>query len=65
MEDEVEMIVQVNGKVRGKIKMAKDALNKEVEEAALANEHVHSFVDGKEVKKIIVIPNRIVNIVVK
>ncbi|MDO4855694.1 MAG: leucine--tRNA ligase [Limosilactobacillus gorillae] len=65
VEDEVEMIVQVNGKVRGKIKMAKDALNKEVEEAALANEHVHSFVDGKEVKKIIVIPNRIVNIVVK
>ena len=65
VEDEVEMIVQVNGKVRGKIRMAKDALNKEVEEAALANEHVHSFVDGKEVKKIIVIPNRIVNIVVK
>ena len=65
VEDEVEMIVQVNGKVRGKIKMAKDALNKEVEEAALANEHVHSFVDGKEVKKIIVIPNRIVNIVAK
>ena len=65
VEDEVEMIVQVNGKVRAKIKMAKDADNKYVEDAALANEHVHSFVDGKDVKKVIVIPNRIVNIVVK
>ncbi|BCQ31773.1 leucine--tRNA ligase [Limosilactobacillus fermentum] len=65
VEDEVEMIVQVNGKVRAKIKMAKDADNKDVEDAALANEHVHSFVDGKDVKKVIVIPNRIVNIVVK
>lgn len=64
VEDEVEMIVQVNGKVRAKIKMAKDADNKDVEDAALANEHVHSFVDGKDVKKVIVIPNRIVNIVV-
>lgn len=65
VEDEVEMIVQVNGKVRAKIKMAKDADNKDIEDAALANEHVHSFVDGKDVKKVIVIPNRIVNIVVK
>lgn len=65
VEDEVEMIVQVNGKVRAKIKMAKDADNKDVEDAALADEHVHSFVDGKDVKKVIVIPNRIVNIVVK
>lgn len=65
VEDEVEMIIQVNGKVRAKIKMAKDADNKDVEDAALANEHVHSFVDGKDVKKVIVIPNRIVNIVVK
>lgn len=65
VEDEVEMIVQVNGKVRAKIKMAKDADNKDVEDAALANEHVHSFVDGKDVKKVIVIPNRIINIVVK
>ncbi|MGS6024209.1 leucine--tRNA ligase [Limosilactobacillus fermentum] len=65
VEDEVEMIVQVNGKVRAKIKMVKDADNKDVEDAALANEHVHSFVDGKDVKKVIVIPNRIVNIVVK
>ena len=65
VEDEVEMIVQVNGKVRAKIKMAKDADNKDVEDAAFANEHVHSFVDGKDVKKVIVIPNRIVNIVVK
>lgn len=65
VEDEVEMIVQVNGKVRAKIKMAKDADNKDVEDAALANEHVHSFVDGKDIKKVIVIPNRIINIVVK
>lgn len=65
VEDEVEMIVQVNGKVRAKIKMAKDTDRDEAQQLALANEHVKKFTDGKDIKKVIVVPNKIVNIVVK
>lgn len=65
VEDEVEMIVQVNGKVRAKIKMAKDTDCDEAQQLALANEHVKKFTDGKDIKKVIVVPNKIVNIVAK
>ncbi len=65
VEDEVEMIVQVNGKVRAKIKMAKDTDRDEAQQLALANEHVKKFTDGKDIKKVIVVPNKIVNIVAK
>ena len=65
VEDEVEMIVQVNGKVRAKIKMAKDTDREEAQQLALANEHVKKFTDGKDIKKVIVVPNKIVNIVAK
>ncbi|MCD7130605.1 leucine--tRNA ligase [Limosilactobacillus agrestis] len=65
VEDEVEMIVQVNGKVRAKIKMAKDTDRNEAQQLALANEHVKKFTDGKDIKKVIVVPNKIVNIVAK
>lgn len=56
VEDEVEMIVQVNGKVRAKIKMAKDTDRDEAQQLALANEHVKKFTDGKDIKKVIVVP---------
>lgn len=65
VEDEVEMIVQVNGKVRAKIKMAKDTDRDEAQQLALANERVKKFTDGKDIKKVIVVPNKIVNIVAK
>lgn len=65
VEDEVEMIVQVNGKVRAKIKIAKDTDRDEAQQLALANEHVKKFTDGKDIKKVIVVPNKIVNIVAK
>ena len=65
VEDEVEMIVQVNGKVRAKIKMAKDTDRDEAQQLALANEHVKKFTEGKDIKKVIVVPNKIVNIVAK
>lgn len=65
VEDEVEMIVQVNGKVRAKIKMAKDTDRDEAQQLALANEHVKKFTNGKNIKKVIVVPNKIVNIVAK
>ena len=64
-EDNVTLAVQVNGKLRGTIDAAKDASNEEVEELAKANENVKKFIDGMNIVKIIVVPNKIVNIVVK
>ncbi|MCH3912058.1 MAG: leucine--tRNA ligase [Limosilactobacillus oris] len=65
VENEVEMILQVNGKVRAKVKMAKDTPKEEAEKQALANDHVQKFTAGKDIKKVIVVPNKIVNIVAK
>ena len=63
-EDNVVTLgVQLNGKMRGTITIAKNADNKVVEEAALKLDNVVRQLDGKPVKKIIVVPNRIVNIV--
>ncbi|MBM6754446.1 leucine--tRNA ligase [Lactobacillus alvi] len=65
VEANVEMIVQVNGKVRAKLKMPKDADQDTVKNEALKNEHVQKFTADKDIKKVIVIPNKIINIVVK
>jgi leucyl-tRNA synthetase len=64
VEDEVEIIVQVNGKLRDKITVRKDLDNKAVEEAALAAPKVKESTSGKTVRKIVVVPNRVVNVVV-
>jgi leucyl-tRNA synthetase len=61
--DSVTIAIQVNGKRRGEITMAKDADSKSVEAAALAEEGVIRALEGKAPKKVIVVPNRIVNIV--
>lgn len=60
----VTMGVQMNGKMRGTISVAKDAAREDVEKAALALENVARQLEGQNVKKVIVVPNRIVNIVV-
>ncbi|KAA9371236.1 leucine--tRNA ligase [Lactobacillus mulieris] len=65
VESTVEIMVQVNGKLRGKFSTAKDAAKDELEKAAMADHHVPKFLEGKDVKKVIVIPNKIVNIVAK
>jgi leucyl-tRNA synthetase len=63
-EDNVVTIgVQLNGKMRGTITIAKDADNKTAEDAALKLDNVARQLEGKNIKKIIVVPNRIVNIV--
>ncbi len=62
--DLVEMVVQVNGKLRGRISVAVDAAKDAVEAAALADENVQRFIDGKEIRKVIVVPGRLVNVVV-
>ncbi|MDQ9170042.1 leucine--tRNA ligase [Oxalobacteraceae bacterium R-40] len=61
-QSEIELMVQVNGKLRGSIKVAKDADKATIEAAALANDNVKKFVEGTP-KKIIVVPGKLVNIV--
>ena len=61
VEDEVEIVVQVMGKVRGRIKVPADADNKAVEETALADDKVASAIEGKTVRKVIVVPGKVVN----
>jgi leucyl-tRNA synthetase len=64
VEDTITIAVQVNGKVRGTIDVAKDAAEDSVREQALSLDNVASFIGDKDVRKVIVVPNRIVNIVV-
>ncbi|MFJ7914981.1 MULTISPECIES: leucine--tRNA ligase [unclassified Lysinibacillus] len=65
VDDEVEIAVQVAGKVRAKIIVAKDASKEEIEKVALADDKVQEYIAGKNLVKIIVIPGKLVNIVVK
>ena len=64
VEDFIEFPVQVNGKLRGHIDITPETSTKEIEDLALACEKVQQFLSGKEVKKIIVVPNKLVNIAV-
>ena len=64
VKSEIELMVQVNGKLRGAVTVAADANNELIQQAALANENVQRFMEGKPAKKIIVVPGRLVNIVV-
>ncbi len=65
VRDSVELVVQVNGKVRGKVSVAADAAREAIERAALADANVQRFTEGKKVVKVIVVPGRLVNVVVK
>ncbi|MEN6534349.1 MAG: leucine--tRNA ligase [Bryobacteraceae bacterium] len=64
-EDLAEIVVQVNGKLRGRISVPFGAAKEELEAKALADEKVRAFTDGKKVVKVISVPDKIVNIVVK
>ena len=65
VDDEIEMAVQVNGKLRATIVVAKDADNKTIEEIALSQENVLAHTEGKNIVKVIVVKSKIVNVVVK
>ncbi|MEO1041208.1 MAG: class I tRNA ligase family protein [Pseudomonadota bacterium] len=62
-QDAITLPVQVNGKRRGEIKVAADAAEDVVKEAALAQNDVARFMEGKTIRKVIVVPGRIVNVV--
>lgn len=63
--DTVKLVVQVNGKLRGEISVPADASKDAIEAAALANEDVKRFVGEATVRKIIIVPNKLVNVVAK
>ncbi|MEI3610696.1 leucine--tRNA ligase [Pseudogracilibacillus sp. SO10305] len=63
VEDEVEVVLQVMGKVRSKLNVAKDISKEELETLALNDEKIKQWIDGKTVRKVIVIPGKLVNIV--
>ena len=65
IEEKYQMVVQVNGKVRGKIEIDTNTSKEEMEKLALEIDNVKKFIDGKEIVKIITIQSKIVNIVVK
>lgn len=63
VRDEIELVVQVNGKLRSKINVAANADNASVETIALADEKIVANIEGKTIRKVIVVPGRLVNIV--
>ena len=65
LEDMYEMVVQVSGKVRGKMEVSMDTTEEQMKELALQIDNVQRFIEGKEIVKIITIPKKLVNIVVK
>ena len=62
-QDEIELMLQVNGKLRGAVRVAADAPKDVIEAAALAHEMAAKFMEGKPAKKVVVVPGRLVNIV--
>ena len=64
IEDEIELVVQVNGKKRGDVRVPRDADNKTIEQIVLALPFVQKLVAGAQVKKVIIVPGRLVNMVV-
>jgi leucyl-tRNA synthetase len=64
IEDEVEIVLQVNGKVRDKIVVPVDATREAVEAAARASARIAEWTAGKEIRKVVVVPGKLVNIVV-
>ncbi len=63
VQDSITLVVQVNGKLRGQVEMPAAASREEVEAAARSNENVLRFIDGLTIRKVIVVPGKLVNIV--
>jgi leucyl-tRNA synthetase len=64
VQQTLELVIQVNGKVRGRVAVPADASEAEVREVALANENVVRFLEGKAVRKVITVPGKLINVVV-
>ena len=64
-EDEIEMAVQVNGKIRARITVSADAEEAQIKDTAMADEKVRAAIGDKEIVKVLVVKGRLVNVVVK
>ena len=64
MKDEVEVVVQVNGKLRSRFSAALDTDGARLKQTALADERIVRFIEGKAIRKVIVVKNKLVNIVI-
>jgi leucyl-tRNA synthetase len=62
--EEILIVVQVNGKVRSRITVSADATDDEIKQTALADERIQAYTQGKKLKKVIVVPKKLVNVVV-
>ena len=65
VENDVEIVIQIKGKVRAKLVVPKDASREELEKLALSNDKIQAEIAGKDIVKVIAVPNKLVNIVVK
>ena len=65
VDDEVEVVVQINGKIRDKMMIAADLTPQQMQEVALANDRIKELTEGKQVVKVIAVPKKLINIVVK
>lgn len=65
VKDEVEIVIQINGKVRDKVEVSSSSTKEELEKEALTNPKIIPFIEGKQIVKTIVVPKKLVNIVVK
>ena len=63
IEDEVEIVVQINGKMRARLKTATDANEETLKAAVLALPKIAESIAGKEIRKVVIVPNKLVNIV--
>lgn len=63
VDNEVEIVIQVNGKLKDKVKISKDLSKEEMEQVALDNEKVQAAIEGKTIRKVIAVPQKLINIV--
>jgi leucyl-tRNA synthetase len=64
VQDSLEYIIQVNGKLRSKVSVSASASKADIEAAALSDAHTVHFINGQPIKKVIIVPNKLVNIVI-
>ena len=65
IQEDVQIVIQVNGRLRSKLVVPLDAKSQSIQEMVLAEERVAKFTEGKTILKFIIVPNKLVNIVVK
>ncbi|MFV0414998.1 MAG: hypothetical protein ACK5NG_01375, partial [Chthoniobacterales bacterium] len=65
IESEVEIILQVNGKLRDKVEISKDMPREDIEKLTLENPKVSEAIEGKKILKVVVVPGKIANVVAK